>query len=173
MSSAKTETQARTAGSPQTDDLSGRQQLRGNYFDVESANTIAEKLYRLYHQKETGALEQNEMKAMISDAYGVFNRTYTPTIGDEQSFVEAHDQDRDGKVTLEDLKSICLSYLCKPLGAADNSTPKPAQPHQNLQNGQNKFLNSQHTFGEYNSSNANNSQREVVTANAYQSNQQN
>lgn len=48
---------------------------------------------------------------MIVDAYKSFNRVFSPSRADIESYIKILDRNGDGKVTIQDLEDLCTKYL--------------------------------------------------------------
>lgn len=91
-----------------------RSKLNYNPIDISSAKFIAKELFGTYDENRSGAIEGKEAKSMIIDAYTNINKLYIPKDQDVQQYIDIHDNDRDGRLTLADLEQVCMKYLCGP-----------------------------------------------------------
>ena len=89
-----------------------RAKISYNPIDVASAKFIAKELFETYDENRSGAIESNEAKSMIIDAYTNINKLFIPKEHEVQSFLDLHDTDRDGRLSLPDLEQICMKFLC-------------------------------------------------------------
>jgi Ca2+-binding EF-hand superfamily protein len=48
---------------------------------------------------------------MIVDAYKSFNRVFSPSRADIESYLKVLDRNGDGRVTIQDLEELCVKYL--------------------------------------------------------------
>jgi Ca2+-binding EF-hand superfamily protein len=48
---------------------------------------------------------------MIVDAYKSFNRVFSPSRADIESYLKVLDRNGDGRVTIQDLEELCNKYL--------------------------------------------------------------
>lgn len=48
---------------------------------------------------------------MIVDAYKSFNRVFSPSRADIESYLKVLDRNGDGRVTIQDLEDLCTKYL--------------------------------------------------------------
>lgn len=91
-----------------------RSKLNYNPIDIASAKYIAKELFGTFDENKSGAIESQEAKSMIIDAYTNINRLYIPKDQDVDHYLNIHDNDRDGRLTLADLEQVCMKYLCGP-----------------------------------------------------------
>ncbi len=89
-----------------------RSSISYNPIDVASARFVAKELFDTYDKNRSGAIESSEAKSMIIDAYTNINKLFIPKEHEVQSFLDLHDTDRDGRLTLQDMEQICMKYLC-------------------------------------------------------------
>lgn len=104
--------------------------LNTTTIDRDSAKHIAKMLFQTYDQNKSGAIESYEIKTMIGDAYSMLGKTSSVTNAEAETYLQIHDKDRDGNLSLNDLEDICINYLCglgggvsltKILGAKDRN----------------------------------------------------
>jgi len=91
-----------------------KSKLNFNPIDISSAKFIAKELFGTFDQNRSGAIESQEAKGMIIDAYTNINKLLIPKEQDINHYLEIHDHDRDGRLTLADMEQICMKYLCGP-----------------------------------------------------------
>lgn len=48
---------------------------------------------------------------MIVDAYKAFNRVFAPSKADIDSYLRVLDTNGDGRISIQDLESLCAKYL--------------------------------------------------------------
>lgn len=89
--------------------------------DVEYAKSIARKMFEMYDKDRSSALETYEVSPMMQDAYRSMNKSFTPSKFDIDAYAKVMDRNNDGKVTLSDLESLVIRYLCGE-GALQTST---------------------------------------------------
>ena len=79
------------------------QRLSGSYgglSDIDNAKRIAKRIFGLYDQDSSGAIEDYEIHHMMRDAYKTINKSFEPSKADIDSYIDVLDRDNDGKVTL-------------------------------------------------------------------------
>lgn len=79
--------------------------------DRDGARAVARRLFDFYDRNRDGMIDSTETVPMIVDAYRSFNRQYNPSRGDIDSYSRILDRNRDGRVTYEDIESLCFRYL--------------------------------------------------------------
>mmetsp|Transcript_29604 Transcript_29604/g.34202 ORF Transcript_29604/g.34202 Transcript_29604/m.34202 type:complete len:109 (+) Transcript_29604:36-362(+) len=84
----------------------------GNVNDVENAKLIARKLFELYDKDKNGVIDQFEISPMLQDTYRYMSRVFNPSKLDIESYSRILDRNGDGRVTLSDLETLCIRYLC-------------------------------------------------------------
>ena len=78
--------------------------------DYEGAKAIARRLFEIYDRDKDGQIDNVEVVPMIVDAYRSFNRNFSPSRGDIDSYskviyfeklnnIEVLDRDKDGKIS--------------------------------------------------------------------------
>lgn len=55
---------------------------------------------------------------MIVDAYKSFNRVFSPSRADIESYLKILDRNGDGRVTIQDLEDLCTKYLTQKIWLA-------------------------------------------------------
>ena len=83
-----------------------------NSIDRESARRIAAKIFEIYDVNKAGYLNESSAKLMISDSYKLIGKNSNVTNQEGASYLNIHDKNRDGKVTLQDMEEICINYFC-------------------------------------------------------------
>jgi hypothetical protein len=58
-----------------------------------------------------GHIDSIEVVPMIVDAYKSFNRVFSPSRADIESYLKVLDRNGDGRVTIQDLEDLCNKYL--------------------------------------------------------------
>jgi Ca2+-binding EF-hand superfamily protein len=79
--------------------------------DREGAKAVARRILDTYDRDRNGVIDTIEVVPMIVDAYKSFNRVFSPSRADIESYLKILDKNGDGKVTLPDLEEICTRYL--------------------------------------------------------------
>jgi len=80
--------------------------------DVEYARSIARKMFEMYDKDHSSNIENYEVSPMMQDAYRNMNRSFNPSKFDIEGYAKVMDRNGDGRVTLGDLESLCIKYLC-------------------------------------------------------------
>ena len=83
----------------------------GGICDISEAKQSASELLRKYDLNRNDLIDPPEVSAMLSDAYLAINKGFKASEGDVESYHRALDQNRDGRVTLEDLEALAIKYL--------------------------------------------------------------
>jgi Ca2+-binding EF-hand superfamily protein len=78
---------------------------------VEGAKAVARRIMETYDRDNNGNIDNLEVVPMIVDAYKSFNRTFSPSRTDIDSYVKVLDKNGDGRVTIKDLEELCIRYL--------------------------------------------------------------
>jgi len=71
--------------------------------DREGAKSVARRILDTYDRDRNGVIDSIEVVPMIVDAYKSFNRVFSPSRADIESYLKILDRNGDGKVTLQDL----------------------------------------------------------------------
>jgi Ca2+-binding EF-hand superfamily protein len=71
--------------------------------DREGAKSVARRILDTYDRDRNGVIDSIEVVPMIVDAYKSFNRVFSPSRADIESYIKVLDRNGDGKVTLQDL----------------------------------------------------------------------
>ena len=79
--------------------------------DREGAKSVARRILDTYDRDRNGVIDNIEVVPMIVDAYKSFNRVFSPSRADIESYLKILDRNGDGKVTLQDLEDLCTRYL--------------------------------------------------------------
>jgi Ca2+-binding EF-hand superfamily protein len=79
--------------------------------DPEGARSVARKILETYDRDRNGHIDSIEVVPMIVDAYKSFNRVFSPSRADIESYLKVLDRNGDGRVTLQDLEDLCTKYL--------------------------------------------------------------
>lgn len=79
--------------------------------DPEGARNVARKILETYDRDRNGHIDTIEVVPMIVDAYKSFNRVFSPSRADIESYLKVLDRNGDGRVTIQDLEDLCNKYL--------------------------------------------------------------
>jgi Ca2+-binding EF-hand superfamily protein len=79
--------------------------------DREGAKNVARRILDTYDRDRNGVIDSIEVVPMIVDAYKSFNRVFSPSRADIESYLKILDRNGDGKVTIQDLEELCNKYL--------------------------------------------------------------
>lgn len=79
--------------------------------DVDGAKSVARKILDTYDRDRNGNVDSIEVVPMIVDTYKSFNRVFSPSRADIESYLKVLDRNGDGRVTLQDLEDLCARYL--------------------------------------------------------------
>jgi Ca2+-binding EF-hand superfamily protein len=79
--------------------------------DREGAKSVARRILDTYDRDRNGIIDSIEVVPMIVDAYKSFNRVFSPSRADIESYLKILDRNGDGKVNLQDLEDLCNKYL--------------------------------------------------------------
>lgn len=79
--------------------------------DLEGAKIVARRLFEKYDRDRDGNINNGEVVPMIVDSYHSFNRNFTPSKGDIDTYFKILDRNKDGRVNLPDLETLCIKYL--------------------------------------------------------------
>jgi Ca2+-binding EF-hand superfamily protein len=79
--------------------------------DIDGAKSVARKILETYDRDRNGNVDSIEVVPMIVDAYKSFNRVFSPSRADIESYPKILDRNGDGRVTIQDLEDLCTRYL--------------------------------------------------------------
>ena len=79
--------------------------------DHDGAKQVAKRILDTYDRDRNGVIDSIEVVPMIVDAYKSFNRVFSPSRADIESYLKILDRNGDGRVTYEDLENLCTKYL--------------------------------------------------------------
>lgn len=79
--------------------------------DRDGARQVARRILDTYDRDRNGVIDSIEVVPMIVDAYKSFNRVFSPSRGDIESYLKVLDRNGDGRVTIQDLEDLCSKYL--------------------------------------------------------------
>ena len=79
--------------------------------DPEGARNVARKILDTYDRDRNGHIDSIEVVPMIVDAYKSFNRVFSQSRADIESYLKVPDRNGDGRVTIQDLEELCMKYL--------------------------------------------------------------
>lgn len=71
--------------------------------DRNGAKNVAKRIFDTYDRDSNGVIDSIEVVPMIVDAYKSFNRVFSPSRADIESYLKILDRNNDGKVTIQDL----------------------------------------------------------------------
>lgn len=83
----------------------------GGICDISEAKEAARQLFQKYDNSHRGLIDQSEIGPMLTDTYFAINKGFNASPGDIESYHRALDQNRDGRVTLEDIEALAIKYL--------------------------------------------------------------
>ncbi len=83
----------------------------GGLSDLDNAKRIARRIFDLYDNDKSGAIESYEIHHMMRDAYKTINKSFEPSKADIDSYIEVLDRDNDGRVTLADIEQLVIRFL--------------------------------------------------------------
>ena len=79
--------------------------------DRDGAKQVAKRILDTYDRDRNGVIDSIEVVPMIVDAYKSFNRVFSPSRADIESYLKVLDRNGDGRVTIQDLEDLCNKYL--------------------------------------------------------------
>lgn len=79
--------------------------------DNDGSRNVARRIMDTYDRDRNGNIDSIEVVPMIVDAYKSFNRVFSPSRADIESYLKIMDRNGDGRVTLQDLEDLCNKYL--------------------------------------------------------------
>jgi Ca2+-binding EF-hand superfamily protein len=79
--------------------------------DIDGAKSVARKILETYDRDRNGNVDSIEVVPMIVDVYKSFNRVFSPSRADIESYLKILDRNGDGRVTIQDLEDLCTRYL--------------------------------------------------------------
>jgi Ca2+-binding EF-hand superfamily protein len=79
--------------------------------DRAGAKNVAKRILDTYDRDNNGVIDSIEVVPMIVDAYKSFNRVFSPSRADIESYLKVLDRNGDGRVTIQDLEDLCTKYL--------------------------------------------------------------
>ena len=71
--------------------------------DYEGAKNVARRIIDTYDRDRNGFIDSIEVVPMIVDAYKSFNRVFSPSRADIESYLKVLDRNGDGRIDLKDL----------------------------------------------------------------------
>jgi hypothetical protein len=71
--------------------------------DFDGSRNVARRIMDTYDRDRNGHIDSIEVVPMIVDAYKSFNRVFSPSRADIESYLKIMDRNGDGRVTLQDL----------------------------------------------------------------------
>ena len=89
--------------------------------DRQGAKNVAKRILDTYDRDSNGVIDSIEVVPMIVDAYKSFNRVFSPSRADIESYLKVLDRNGDGRVTIQDLEELCVKYLTAKIWSFDSS----------------------------------------------------
>jgi len=83
----------------------------GGLSDIDNAKRIAKRIFDMYDNDHSGAIEAYEIHHMMRDAYKTINKSFEPSKADIDSYIDVLDRDNDGRVTLSDIEQLVIRFL--------------------------------------------------------------
>ena len=74
-------------------------------------SALAKRILDMYDKDKTGHLGHTEVANILMDMYRSFNKSFSPTKYDVDTFSKVMDINRDGKVTQPDLEACIRKFL--------------------------------------------------------------
>ena len=100
-----------TYGNQQTTSNSPAVLVNSGLTDRDGAKQVAKRILDTYDRDRNGVIDSIEVVPMIVDAYKSFNRVFSPSRADIESYLKILDRNGDGRVTIQDLEDLCTKYL--------------------------------------------------------------
>lgn len=100
-----------TFGNQQTTSSSPAVLVNSGLTDRDGAKQVAKRILDTYDRDRNGVIDSIEVVPMIVDAYKSFNRVFSPSRADIESYLKILDRNGDGRVTIQDLEDLCTKYL--------------------------------------------------------------
>lgn len=91
---------------------SAKKQISAYTVSESEATNVSRRLFEYYDRNRSGELEDSEIANMLKDLYKGISPDFTPTSLEIQGLRKVLDKDRDGRVTLEDLRMQTDKHLC-------------------------------------------------------------
>lgn len=104
-----------TGGNQQVPSSSPAILVNSGLTDREGARQVAKRILDTYDRDRNGVIDSIEVVPMIVDAYKSFNRVFSPSRADIDSYLKILDRNGDGRVTIQDLEDLCTKYLTQKL----------------------------------------------------------
>lgn len=98
------------AGGP-TNNAASTVLINSGLTDYDGAKNVARRIIDTYDRDRNGFIDSIEVVPMIVDAYKSFNRVFSPSRADIDSYLKVLDKNGDGRIDLKDLEDICNKYL--------------------------------------------------------------
>ena len=99
------------AGGPGLPGANAAVLINAGLTDHEGARNVARRIMETYDRDRNGHIDSIEVVPMIVDAYKSFNRVFSPSRADIESYLKVLDRNGDGRVNLQDLEDLCSKYL--------------------------------------------------------------
>lgn len=100
-----------TGGNQQSGSTTPAILVNAGLTDRDGARQVAKRILDTYDRDRNGIIDSIEVVPMIVDAYKSFNRVFSPSRADIDSYLKILDRNGDGKVTIQDLEDLCTKYL--------------------------------------------------------------
>lgn len=91
---------------------SAKKQVTAYTVSEREASNVSRRLFEYYDRNRSGELEDTEIANMLKDLYKGISPDFVPTSVEVQGLRKVLDRDRDGKVTVEDLRLQTDRHLC-------------------------------------------------------------
>ena len=86
-----------------TNNTSNAVLINSGLTDRDGAKNVARRILDTFDRDRNGVIDSIEVVPMIVDAYKSFNRVFSPSRADIESYLKVLDRNGDGKVTIQDL----------------------------------------------------------------------
>ncbi|EGR28586.1 hypothetical protein IMG5_172600 [Ichthyophthirius multifiliis] len=83
----------------------------GGITDIQGAKQVAKSIFELYDKNGSGEITSSEIFGMMKDAYKDMGKGFNPTKADTDTYFDVLDNNKDGKITLQDLEDLAIKYL--------------------------------------------------------------
>ena len=107
-----------TGGNQQSGSTTPAILVNAGLTDRDGARQVAKRILDTYDRDRNGIIDSIEVVPMIVDAYKSFNRVFSPSRADIDSYLKILDRNGDGKVTIQDLEDLCTKYLTQKIWLA-------------------------------------------------------
>lgn len=83
----------------------------GGLCDISEAKEAARLLFQKYDANRNDLIDPHEVSPMLTDAYFSISKGFNASPGDIESYHRALDQNRDGRVSIDDIEALAIKYL--------------------------------------------------------------